>query len=258
MSTEYPDYAQINVDHWNRNAGNWVDAGERMWASEPEWGIWGVPNTSLPLLPDDMQGMRAIELGCGTGYVSGWMARRGASVVAIDPTANQLATARRLADLHMTSIEFVEAIAESVPYPDASFDFAISEYGAAIWADPYAWIPEAHRLLRGGGILSFLGYASWNEVFMPRVPEPVIGHQALRSYFGMRRIEWIDVDGDDGVEFNLPISEWFGLFKESGFEVVDFFEIRAPDDAVGTRFGIPADWARAYPSEQAWVLRKRP
>ncbi len=44
-----------------------------------------------------------------------------------------------------------------VPLPDASFDLAISEYGAAIWADPYRWIPEAARLLRPGGDLIFLG-----------------------------------------------------------------------------------------------------
>ena len=51
----------------------------------------------------------------------------------------------------------VHGNAERVPYPDASFDLAISEYGAAIWCDPYAWIPEAARLLRPGGRLVFLG-----------------------------------------------------------------------------------------------------
>ena len=55
-------------------------------------------------------------------------------------------------------IEFplVEAIGEDVPLPDASFDLAVSEYGASIWADPYRWIPEAARLLRPGGRLVFL------------------------------------------------------------------------------------------------------
>ena len=42
------------------------------------------------------------------------------------------------------------------PFPDASFDLAISEYGASIWCDPYRWIPEAARLLRPGGQLIFL------------------------------------------------------------------------------------------------------
>ena len=51
----------------------------------------------------------------------------------------------------------VHADAERAPFADASFDLAISEYGAAIWCDPYRWIPEAARMLRPGGRLFFLG-----------------------------------------------------------------------------------------------------
>ena len=84
-----------------------------------------------------MDGKRAIELGCGTGYVSAWMRSRGASVYAIDNSAAQLATARRLSDLHgLDDIEWVHGNAEMVAQPDGSFDFAISEYGAAIWCEP--------------------------------------------------------------------------------------------------------------------------
>ena len=50
----------------------------------------------------------------------------------------------------------VQAFAEDVPLPDASFDLAHSEYGASLFADPYRWIPEAHRLLRPGGRLVFI------------------------------------------------------------------------------------------------------
>jgi SAM-dependent methyltransferase len=52
------------------------------------------------MLPDDLAGLDAIELGCGTGYVSAWMARRGARVVGIDNSARQLDTARRLQREH--------------------------------------------------------------------------------------------------------------------------------------------------------------
>ena len=258
MSTDLPDYARINVETWNRNAGNWVEAGERLWASDPEWGIWGIANSEVPLLPGDMSGLSAIELGCGTGYGAAWMTRLGATVTAIDPSTAQLATARRLALTHGLDIDFVEGVAERVPCSDASFDFALSEYGAAIWADPHVWIPEAHRILRPGGMLAMLGTGSWNDVFQPRELDAVIGEIALRPYFGQHRIEWIDIDDDPGIEFNLPVSEWFRLFKETGFEVVDFFEIQAPSDAQGVQFSISAEWARRYPSEQAWVVRKRP
>ena len=84
------------------------------------------------------------------------MYRRGANVVAIDPAPDQLASARRLQKEHQLDFVIERDIAESVPYPDESFDFAISECGAALWADSYRWIPEAARLLKLGGELIFL------------------------------------------------------------------------------------------------------
>jgi ubiquinone/menaquinone biosynthesis C-methylase UbiE len=254
MSTEFPDYAEVNRAHWNRHADEWVASGERAWIGDPAWGIWGVSNAEIPLLDDDMTGQVAIELGCGTGYGSAWMCRRGAEVVGIDPSDRQLDTARRLADEHGLAIEFIHGVAESVPYPDSSFDFALSEYGAAIWADPYVWIPEAHRLLRPGGTLAFLGTGSWKDVFTPRFGEGLTGESVVHPYFGQHRIEW--QDDDPSIEFNLPVSEWFRLFKQTGFEVLDFWEIQAPADAEGPRFGISVEWANRFPSEQAWRLRK--
>ena len=51
-------------------ADQWVAAEERLWASEPQWVQWSVSNAEAPLLPDSLSGQDAIELGCGTGYVS--------------------------------------------------------------------------------------------------------------------------------------------------------------------------------------------
>ncbi len=51
---------------------------------------------------------------------------------------------------------FLLANAEQVPCSDGVFDFAISEYGASLWCDPYLWIPEAARLLAPGGRLVFV------------------------------------------------------------------------------------------------------
>ena len=100
--------------------------------------------------------MDTIELGCGTAYISAWLARRGARPVGIDITPAQLETARRMQAEFDLDFPLLEASAEDVPLPDESFDLAISEYGASIWADPYRWIPEAARLLRPGGHLVFL------------------------------------------------------------------------------------------------------
>ena len=79
-----------------------------------------------------------------------------------------------------------------------------------------------------------------------------------RGYFGLGRLDWRDaVDEPGGIEFNLPISSWMRLFDDIGFDVVDYVEIRAPESATGTNGTVTADWARHFPSEQVWRLRKR-
>ncbi len=144
MNDRTPEYLQGNIEGWQKKAAEFPNSGEDAWASDyPSWGIWGIPESDTGLLPKDMSGLKCIELSCGTAYVSAWMCRRGATVVAIDPTPKQLETVRRLQKQHQLDFVIEEGFAESVPYPDESFDFAISEYGAALWADPFRWIPEA-------------------------------------------------------------------------------------------------------------------
>jgi len=255
-----PEHVAVNRAQWDQDAPNWVADGERQWRSEPTWGMWGVPIPGL--LPDDMAGLDAIELGCGTAYISAWMARRGADVVGIDNSERQLETARRLAAEHGVELTLIHGNAETVPYPDASFDFAVSEYGAAIWCDPYVWIPEAHRLLRPGGTLVSLGNSTLAMLCSPVDGSLPISERLERDYFSLYRLDWRDaVDEPGGIEFNLPLSSWFRLFRETGFDVVDFIEIQAPEPAPGTedelRFFVTPRWAHRYPSEQVWVVRKR-
>lgn len=252
---QLPEHVEVNRAHWDHRAAGWVAGGEHNWAlDEPVWGIWGTPESRLRLLPEDMRGIDAIELGCGTAYVCGWMARRGARVVGVDVSRGQLRTARRLAADHGVALTLVQANAEDVPFPDESFDFAISEYGAAVWCDPYAWIPEAHRLLRPGGELVFLSNSTLSVVCSPSHGSPV-GNRLERDYFSIHRLDWRQSGG--GIEFNLPISGWFRLLTRTGFEVLDFFEVQAPDGGTQLNHFVTGDWAHRFPSEQGWRARKR-
>jgi SAM-dependent methyltransferase len=253
-----PDYVLENRRHWNDHAHEWVEAGERNWsAEEPVWGQWAIPESDLQLLPVDMSGIDAIELGCGTGYVSAWMARRGASVVGIDVSEGQLATARRLRVEHGLHIEFLHGNAEQVPRPDASFDFAISEYGAALWADPYRWVEEAARLLRPGGYLVFLSSHPFMQLCFPPDGSPAI-ERLERPYFGMHTFDWTEVEVDPGgVEFNLTIADWFDLLHATGFAVERFLELQSREDSDATPFAVSARWAHRFPSEMVWVARRR-
>ncbi|MEX0348909.1 MAG: class I SAM-dependent methyltransferase [Paracoccaceae bacterium] len=251
------DYVSVNREVWEADAANWVALGERLWQLKtPEWGNWGNPNDSLRLLPAKMAGQDAIELGCGTAYVSGWMARSGARVTAIDVSAAQLNTARRLAAEHKVDITFIEGNAEETGLPDASFDFAISEYGASIWCPPDKWLREAWRLLRPEGRLVFLGNHPLSLLCSPLDGSPC-DRRLHRPYAGMWGADWTEVEFEpSGVCFNLSVSGWMDLFAEIGFTVAKYQEVFAPGWASGTRAAVPAEWAKAYPVEQVWHLEK--
>lgn len=49
-----------------------------MGAGGADLGVWGVPESDLGVLPSDVAGLDAVEMGCGTAYVSAGLARRGA------------------------------------------------------------------------------------------------------------------------------------------------------------------------------------
>jgi SAM-dependent methyltransferase len=250
-----PDHVKRNRTAWDAWAPDYVANGELSWRLEPgdeKWGVWDIPERAVHLLPDDLTGRDTIELGCGTAYVSAWLARRGARPVGIDNSEQQLATARRLQAEHGISFPLVHGNAERVPYPDASFDLAISEYGASIWADPYAWIPEAARLLRPGGRLVFLVNSTTLMLCMPDDERPATA-EMIRPLRGLHRLEWSD---DDSVNFALSHGDWIRLLRANRFAVGDLVELWPAEDATTTFPYVTREWARQWPSEEVWIARR--
>ncbi len=254
MNDRVPDYLEQNRVAWNAEAPSYVASAERAWSGEPSWGIWGVPETELRLLPD-VGGKDVLEAGCGTGYVSAWLARRGARPIGLDNSPAQLATAHRLQHEHDLSFPLIHGFAEQLPFLDESFDFVVSEYGAAIWSDPYRWIPEAARVLRPGGELMFLGNSTLLMLCTPDGPEVPAEPALQRDFFGMHRFEWPD-DDPPSIEFHLGHGDWIRLLRENNFEILDLVEIRSPADAVTRYDFVTAEWASRWPSEEAWKARK--
>ncbi len=256
MDTEPPEYLQGNIDGWQKEAENYVEAAEEAWTSEqPQWGIWKIPDSEAKLLPASMSNLKCIELGCGTAYVSAWMHRRGAEVIAIDPTSNQLRTAMRLQQEHGVNFVLQEGFAEALPFPDRTFDFAISEYGASLWSDPYRWIPEAARVLKVGGTLTFLTNAPLIVMCMPEYDaDGPTRTELLRPYFGMYEVQWPDAPNQ--TEFHLPHGEWIDLLRSNGFAIERLLELQAPVGATTRYPWANPEWATHWPSEEVWVVRK--
>ena len=197
---------------------------------EIRWGVFQVPESEVGALPE-VAGKDVVELGCGTAYFSAWLARRGARPVGVDVTPAQLATARQCQQELGIEFPLVEASAEDVPLPDASFDLALSEYGASIWCEPDRWVAEAARLLRPGGDLVFLVNSTLAILCSP----------------------------DEEINFYIPHGEWIRVLTQRGFEVVALHELQAPAEAMDhPRYDfVSAEWARKWPSEDIWRARKR-
>ena len=255
MTPSDMDYLDRNVAQWEGRRDDQLALARRAWAAaEPTWGIFGIPESSAGLLPAHLAGADVAELGCGTAYVSAWLARRGARPVAIDPTPGQLRIAAQFQDEFRLPFPLVRAAAEAVPLRDGAFDLVVSEYGAAIWADPRRWIPEAARLLRPRGELVFLGNSTLLMLCVPDEDGLPASDRLLRPQFGMHRFDWPD---DPAVEFHLGHGDWIRLLRANGFEIEDLVELRPGADADSDYGFVTAEWARRWPCEEVWRARRR-
>ena len=134
--------------------------------------------------------------------------------------------------------------ASRFPCGTRSFDLVISEYGAAIWADPYRWIPEAARLLHPGGELVFLGNSTLLMLCTPDEDGVAATDRLVRPQYGMQRFEWPD---DPTVEFHLGHGDWIRLLRANLFEVEDLIELWPPAGASSDWPLVGSEWASRWP-----------
>jgi SAM-dependent methyltransferase len=251
-----PEHVEVNRAHWTRANEEFTDAdAEDKWAREEiVWGGFEWPETELRIL-GDVAGLDVVELGCGTAYFSAWLARRGARPVGVDITPAQLETARRMQRLHGLDFPLVEASAEDVPLPDASFDLGLSESGASIWCDPERWIPEAARLLRPGGRLVFMRGSTLMNLC--DAEEHATDRLTKHWDFLLERMDFRAEGG--GIEFHPPTGIMLGHLRRAGFELLELHELLAPEGArTHPRYDfVTADWGRRWPSAEIWVARKQ-
>ena len=228
-------------------------AAEEMWARpEAVWGLFAVPERDLGVL-GDVRGLDVVELACGTGYFSAWLARAGATPVAVDLSEEQLATALRLQHRLGPAFPLVQADAERVPLASARFDLVVSEHGAAAWCDPERWLPEAARLLRPGGRVVFLTNSNLSALCVP-AEEGVAEERLVRGQREAYRVRW----PGGGIEFHPSHGDWVRLLRGAGFVVEALHEIYAPSDGRDHPFYeiVSAEWATRWPAEELWVATR--
>ena len=103
-------------------------------------------------------GQAVLDVGCGTGVVAITAARAGAKATGLDLTPELLSQARQHAPLAGVAVEWHEGDAEGLPFPDASFDVVLSQFGHMFAPRPEVVTKELLRVLKPGGRIAL---ATW-------------------------------------------------------------------------------------------------
>jgi SAM-dependent methyltransferase len=112
-------------------------------------------------------GQRILDVGCGTGVVAITAARLGAHAIGLDLTPALLERARWNADVAGVTVEWHEGDAEAIPFPDATCDVVVSQFGHMFAPRSDVAVAEMLRVVRPGGTLAF---STWPpELFMGRM-----------------------------------------------------------------------------------------
>ena len=144
------------------------------------------------VLPEALDGMRVLDLGCGAGrdvYLLSRLVGASGHVTGVDMTPEQLAVARKHREFHMTSygyatpnVAFVEANIEALDatsLQDQSFDLIVSNCVINLAVDKEAVVRSAYRLLRQGGEMYFSDIYASRRVPAELTRDPVLYGECL-------------------------------------------------------------------------------
>ena len=144
-------------------------------------GDYAVVGTTLQIVGEELcealdlrAGQKVLDVAAGNGNVSLAAARRWCDVVSTDYVPALLGRARERAAAERLEIEFREADAEALPFPDAGFDVVVSTFGVMFTPDQDQAAAELIRVCRSGGKI---GLANWTpEGFIGQLFKTIAKH----------------------------------------------------------------------------------
>ncbi len=134
---------------WNENADAWTvmaRAGYDIYRD-------GLNTPAFLAMLPEIDGLTGLDIGCGEGYNTRLLARRGAAMTGLDIAGRFLHHARRAEMAEPLGIRFVQGSGLALPFPAGAFDFITAFMSLMDMPETPRVLAEAHRVLKPGGFL---------------------------------------------------------------------------------------------------------
>jgi len=219
---EFPQEPPDNRAAWNAIATAY-QARHRLPTDTLLYGVRCPSEDELGLL-GEVQGHRVLVLGCGGGQDAIALARRGAQVVGIDLSDEQIRFARKLAEEEGLEVPFVQGNVEELPDVDAeSQDIVVSSQTLTYVEHADRCFAEVFRVLRPGGLLVFSVAHPLDACLGDHPP-----YQLEKGYWEVQHDwEWEFMEAGLKERFRSwyrTVADWFALLQEAGFQVERLLE----------------------------------
>jgi SAM-dependent methyltransferase len=213
------EFRQGQRQQWDSAATGW-----RKWSEKIDQAASGVSERMVELAGVE-PGSRVLDIAAGYGEPSLSAARKAGSegaVVATDISAEMLAFGRERAEAAgLENIEFVEADASSLDYPEDSFDAALSRWGIIFEPDGEAAAGRVRGFLKPGGRLAISSWGTPDQVPFLGIP--------MRT--AMQRLEVPPPPPGTPGPLSRPTPDAIGgLLKGGGFSDVEVEETEVSMD----------------------------
>lgn len=229
--TEVAQYWEANAETWTRHARAGYDIYRDL-LNTPAF---------LDMLPPVL-GLSGLDIGCGEGSNTRELARRGATMHAIDVAPTFIRYATDMEHAQPLGIAYLVGDGMKLPFPSGSFDFATAFMSMMDMNEQGAVLCETARVLRPGG---FLQFSILHPCFVPpyrrvlREPDGTTRAIEIAGYFDATdgRVEtfWLtkvpQEERKTTQPFRVPrfhrtLSEWVNLVVEAGLVIERFGEPR--------------------------------
>ncbi|QOR68040.1 class I SAM-dependent methyltransferase [Cytobacillus suaedae] len=192
-------------------------------------------NPTIFSLVEEVEGNSILDAGCGEGYLSRILAKKGAIVTAVDYSKNMLEIARRRTTSDL-SIEYHHGNCEKLDFlKNSTFDMIVSNMVMMDLADYGAALNEMHRLLKEDGYFIF---SILHPCFVTPKSWWVRDSQGRKQYWRLENYfhegvyeQMLPVDAEEKVVFyHRTLTSYFKTFQKTGFILEELIEPKPSEE----------------------------